>query len=125
MTAPFLHQAVRREITRVTTNMGHAYNSKGSAELRAEISVQCESSGGGSPTLPPGLHQVERVAGTPRHDKSASSLLYSPSWSSVFMPYTPLAPRHWNDSKRFPALRRGALFLIKFLPELAILGVPT
>src|SRR5215212_11459146 len=106
MTAPFLHQAVRREITRVTTNMGHAYNSKGSAELRAEISVQCESSGGGSPTLPPGLHQVERVAGTPRHNKLARSLLYSPSWSLVFMPYTPLAPRRWNSSK-FLRWRRG------------------
>ena len=48
------------------------------------ITVQCESSGGGSPTLPPGLHQVERVAGTPRHDKLARSLLYSQSWSLVF-----------------------------------------
>ena len=67
------------------------------------------------PNLPPGLHQVERVAGTPRHDKSARSLLYLPSWSLVFMPYTSLTPRRWNSSK-FLRWRGGALCLTNFLP---------
>jgi hypothetical protein len=33
------------------------------------------------------------------------------------------APRLWNSSKRFRALRRGAFFLINFLSKLTILGV--
>jgi hypothetical protein len=48
-------------------------------------------------------------------NKSARSLLYSPSWSLVFMPYTPLAPRRWNSSK-FLRWRRGALCVTNFLP---------
>src|SRR5215213_3549608 len=75
------------------------------------------------PNSPLGLHQVERVAGTPRHDKSARSLLYLPSWSLVFMPYTPLSPSSL-ELLQVPALAAGAFLCNRCASSSVIQSTP-
>src|SRR5215217_6071979 len=79
-------------------------------------SVQCDSSGGGCPTprrvfIKAGADRRSLLAGT---NKSACSLIYSPSWQLVFMPYTPLSPSSL-ELLQVPALAAGGFLSYQFL----------
>jgi hypothetical protein len=79
-------------------------------------SVQCDSSGGGCPTprrvfIKAGAGRRSLLAGT---NKSACSLIYSPSWQLVFMPYTPLSPSSL-ELLQVPALAAGGFLSYQFL----------
>src|SRR5215211_9461516 len=89
------------------------------------IAVQCESSGGGSP-----IHRRVFIkwSGSPVLpgilNKLARSLLYLPSWSLVFMPYTPLAPRRWNSSKFLRWRRELSVLPISYPYQIALRLAP-